>query len=109
MQEIDRRTFCTMLGGSLAAASACRGPQETTTEALTRLLGLAPEEVVWLGALSEKQQQQLRGALDRRGTPSSQTVDLVMMVVGRRERLFPYVGYPPMPNRLSACDGLLRE
>ena len=37
------------------------------------------------------------------------TAYLLMKVLGRRERLFPYVGYPPLPNRVTACDGLLRE
>jgi len=45
----------------------------------------------------------------QRGDPSKQTIDLLMKVLGRRERLFPYVGYPPLPNRVTACDGLLRE
>ena len=107
--ELDRRGFCALLAGSLAAGAGCSEPADPATTALPRLLGLAPSQANWITALTEHEQQQLREALVRRGKPSPQTIDLLMKVLGRRERLFPYVGYPPLPNRLSACDGLLRE
>jgi hypothetical protein len=73
------------------------------------LLGLRPDEAAWLGVLGENEQIALRDALAKSGSPSAHTIELLMKVLGRRERLFPYVGYPPLPNHLTACDGLLRE
>jgi hypothetical protein len=32
----------------------------------------------------------------------------VLKVLGRRERLFAYVGYPELPP-VGICDGLIRE
>ena len=107
--ELDRRGFCALLAGGLAAGTGCSEPGDPAATALPRLLGLAPSEAGWIMALTEHEQQQLREALVQRGNPSPRTIDLLMKVLGRRERLFPYVGYPPLPNRLSACDGLLRE
>ncbi len=109
---MDRRTFCrVVVGGPLAASAACARPDAESPEAgLIRLLALGPAERPWLRSLTAAEQQELYTALvasrDRR---SRRTVDLLMKVVGRRERLFAYVGYPPLPNRLSACDGLIRE
>jgi hypothetical protein len=111
--EIGRRTFCAILGGALVTSGGCEHAPEAPTEAaavtLRRMLGLKPDEAGWLGVLGEKEQHALRDALVQGGSPSAQTVELLMKVLGRRERLFPYVGYPPLPNRLTACDGLLRE
>ena len=107
--DIGRRNFCALLAGGLAAGAGCSEPADPAATALPRLLGLGPSETNWITALTEHEQEQLREALVRRGDPSPQTIDLLMKLLGRRERLFPYVGYPPLPNRLSACDGLLRE
>jgi len=107
--EIDRRGFCALLAGGLVAGAGCSEPADPTATTLPRLLGLTPSEANWIAALTDREQQQLRDALVRRGAPQPQTIDLLMKVLGRRERLFPYVGYPPLPNHLSACDGLLRE
>ena len=108
---MDRRSFCQIVTGSLIAATGCtRRPAESASDGLVRILGLGPAEREWLQALSAAEQQELHATLtssgDRR-TP--RTIELLMKVIGRRERLFAYVGYPPLPNRLSACDGLLRE
>jgi hypothetical protein len=85
-------------------------PTESPEDGLARLLGLEPIERSWLLALSPVERRSLHSALlSPTERPTRHTVDLIMKVVGRRERLFPYVGYPPLPNRLSACDGLLRE
>lgn len=108
---MNRRLFCRILSSTLVAGAACtRHVAESAQEGLVRLLGLAPSEHDWLQSLSAAEQQELYSALtssQERG--SARTIDLLMKVVGRRERLFAYVGYPPLPNRLSACDGLLRE
>ena len=108
---MNRRIFCRIVASSLAASAACsRPPAESATAGLTRILGLGPAERDWLQSLSIAEQQELYAALtsseERR---SARTIDLLMKVMGRRERLFAYVGYPPLPDRLSACDGLLRE
>jgi len=108
---LNRRIFWRIVTGSLAASAACtRPPAENATAGLTRILGLGPAERDWLQALSVAEQHELYVRLtsseERR---SARTIDLLIKVIGRRERLFAYVGYPPLPNRLSACDGLLRE
>jgi hypothetical protein len=108
---MDRRSFCQIVTGSLVAGIACtRQPGETASDGLVRILGLGPAEREWLRSLSAAEQQELYANLtssdDHR---SPRTTELLMKVIGRRERLFAYVGYPPLPDRLSACDGLLRE
>jgi hypothetical protein len=108
---MNRRIFCRIVSSSLVAGAACtRTPAEGANQGLVRILGLGPAERDWLRSLSAAEQQELYAALtssqERR---SARTIELIMKVVGRRERLFAYVGYPPLPNRLSACDGLLRE
>jgi hypothetical protein len=105
--DIDRRNFCALLAGGLVAG--CTAPDDPVATSLPRLLGLAPSEASWIAALTDREQQQLRDALVRRGPASPDTIELLMKVLGRREHLFPYVGYPPLPNHLTACDGLLRE
>jgi hypothetical protein len=108
---MNRRIFCRILTSSLVAGPACtQMPQESASAGLVRILGLGQAERDWLQSLSPTEQQELYAGLtsseERR---SARTIELIMKVVGRRERLFAYVGYPPLPNRLSACDGLLRE
>jgi hypothetical protein len=108
---MNRRIFCRIVTGSLVAGATCaRPPSESANAGLTRILGLGAAEREWLRSLSPAEQQELYAALTSpRERRSARTIDLLMKVVGRRERLFAYVGYPPLPNRLSACDGLLRE
>ena len=109
---IDRRVFWQSLAAALSSAALAAqqsGTAEAPRQALARILGLAGTEVGWLDDLSAPQQKALAAGLRAKGRPSRQTVDLLYRVLGRRDRLFPYVGYPPLPNRLTACDGLLRE
>jgi hypothetical protein len=107
---IDRRAFFVALASSLAGSNACarNAVDETASQALARLLGLERDETVWLDVLSDGRQRQLLEGLRSGDAPSSQTVDLLMQVLGRRERLFAYVGYPAMPNG-EGCSGLIRE
>jgi hypothetical protein len=109
--KMNRRSFCQIVTGSLVAGVACtRQPGESASDGLARLLGLGPAEHGWLRSLSAAEQQELYvGLTSSQDRHSARMIELLMKVIGRRERLFAYVGYPPLPNRLSACDGLLRE
>jgi hypothetical protein len=105
---IDRRSFCLTVAGTLAAACST-APAETPRQGLGRLLGLKGSEESWLDALSSDEQRDLHEALRHSSQQTSRrTIDLVMKVLGRRERLFAYVGYPELP-RVGVCDGLIRE
>lgn len=107
---IDRRAFCLALACSIAGAGCRAGrSDEPPREGLVRLLGLEGSEPAWLDALAEGRQRQLYEALLSGEPPAQETIELLMRIFGRRERLFAYVGYPPMPDRLEGCDGLLRE
>lgn len=109
---MNRRVFCQSLGATLATLSAGARPADaaqTPRDRLASVLGLAGAEVAWLTDLSAAEQGALLSALTSTARPSRRTIDLLYRVIGRRERLFQYVGYPPLPNRLIACDGLIRE
>ncbi len=108
---LNRRAFWQSLAVSLSAAAAIAQPRPagSATAELADLLSLRGDEVKWLDSLTAPQQAALLSGLRTSGRPSRQVVDLLHRVLGRRERLFAYVGYPPLPNRLTACDGLIRE
>jgi hypothetical protein len=110
--RVDRRAFCAgVVTAALAAGQACSSaPDESVSDGLARLLGLrTPGERAWLASLSKPEQRELYDALRASDQqPSRRTVDLVLKVVGRRERLFAYVGYPEL-QRAGICDGLIRE
>ena len=107
---LNRRTFCFALAAAITTSPACRrGAPPEPRDGLAQLLGLEGDELAWLDALPAEQQAELYTALTSGEPPSRRTVDLIMRVLGRRERLFAYVGYPPLPNQLEACNGLLRE
>jgi hypothetical protein len=108
--RVDRRSFCLTVAASLGTAGACsRGRTEEPRAGLIRLLGLTGSEAAWLNVLSSDEQRDLHEAINApRGHASPRTVDLVMKVLSRRERLFAYVGYPEL-QRTGVCDGLIRE
>jgi hypothetical protein len=108
---IDRRAFCAALAAALVGGcSKAPTPTADPHADLIGLLGLQPVERAWLDSLSAAEQRTLRDELmSAPGTPSRRSVDLLMKVLGRRERLFAYVDYPPRANGLTACDGLIRE
>jgi hypothetical protein len=103
--------FCWLLGAPLVGAGeGCRRRSAETAEAgLARLLNLDAAETRWLDALSPQDRRKLYDALTAGRALPAGTADLLMKVFGRRERLFAYVGYPPVTNSLSVCNGLLRE
>jgi hypothetical protein len=105
---MDRRAFFVALSASLAAAPACTRRDADPRAGLLRLLELTPTETVWLATLTEAEQAELYEALVT-ATPSPRAVQLMVKLLGSRDRLFEYVGYPVLPNRLNGCDGLLRE
>lgn len=109
---MNRRLFCRSLGIALATLGAGVRPAtavEPTSQRLATVLGLTGTEVRWLNDLSAAERGALLTGLTSGSRPSRATIDLLYRVLGRRERLFQYVGYPPLPNRLTACDGLIRE
>jgi hypothetical protein len=110
---MQRREFVRCLPMALVAATACRGSDgvsEDPRAGLVRLLGLEPAESGWLDALNDQEQRELHAALSvSPARISTRTIDLTLKVIGRRDRLFPYVGYPSMPNAIEGCDGLIRE
>lgn len=108
---LNRRAFWQSLAVSLSAAAAFaqQRPAGSAKAELADLLSLRGDEVKWLDSLTAPQQAALLSGLRTSGRPSRAVVDLLYRVLGRRERLFAYVGYPPLPNRLTACDGLIRE
>jgi hypothetical protein len=109
---LNRRLFCQSLGIALATLGAGLHPADAAQaqrDRLARILGLEGSEVAWLADLTASERGTLLGALSA-GTPlPRRAADLLYKVIGRRERLFQYVGYRPLPNRLTACDGLIRE
>lgn len=111
LPSLDRRAFWRSVVAALSAASGLAAQPTSSQSArdqLAAILGLDGEQVRWLDDLKPPQQAALAAAL-RAGRPDRDTVALLYRVLGRRERLFTYVGYPPLPNRLVACDGLIRE
>lgn len=95
----------------VAALAACRRPAPTPDEELTSLLQLRDGEKEWLASIREADRRELQAVLasggDARQTRRAQ--DLLLRVIGPRDHLYAYVGYPKVPRRRSACDGLLRE
>jgi hypothetical protein len=107
---LTRRSF--LIATALPAAasvSSCRraGPPE---QELAALLGLSAEERSWLAAMTPDDQAHLLAALSAGAADSDRrSRDLLFGLVQPRDRLFAYVGYPPVNRRRSVCDGLLRE
>jgi hypothetical protein len=108
--RVDRRRLCLTIAVSLGTAGACSHDRtEEPRAGLIRLFGLTGSEVAWLDVLSADEQRDLHDAINAPGGHASpRTVDLVMKVLSRRERLFAYVGYPEL-QRTGVCDGLIRE
>jgi len=111
---LDRRAFCRALAASIAGTIACsppgRRPTGSPRERLIRVLGLEGPEIEWLSSLSDTEQAELMTGLESPAADSTdRTTALLMKLLGQRDRLFAYVGYPQLPDRLEGCDGLIRE
>lgn len=111
LHSINRRLFCQSLGIALATLGGLTPVDAAQTQPgrLARILGLEGAEVAWLDDLTPGERGALLAALTAGKPLPRPAVDLLYKVIGRRERLFQYVGYRPLPNRLTACDGLIRE
>ena len=110
-RRTDRRAFLrSALALSGVAVAGCGQPAVGPDE-LARRLGLQPDQRSWLKDLTADQQRELASALSARA--SSETLAraerLLMKVIGPRDRLFAFVGYPPTARQRTVCDGLLQE
>jgi hypothetical protein len=107
---MHRRFFTRLFAGALFAPLwGCRG-QESDLQAIARVLGLQPSELVWLEPMPPDARRELRGALER---PSADRAEraaaLTFGLIGNRSRTFAFVGYPAVNDRRRGCDGLLAE
>ncbi len=110
--DVDRRTLLKLLAACLPAAglSATPAVAAAARDELGRALGLRADEVAWLHELSAHDQRQLLAALTAPGDAvAPETLRLIDRLLGRRSRAFAYVGYPPVADVRSVCDGLIRE
>ena len=108
--HVNRRTFCTgIVTAALTGGQACsRAPEESVPDGLARLLGLhTTGERAWLETLSGAEQRELHDALRASGQPTRRTVDLVLKVISRRERLFARRAEPEQPGQ-PVRDALFR-
>lgn len=111
--DLDRRTVLHLVIGLMSSAalgeSAILEPADVET--LSRLLGLGPGQEHWLADLTPLEQGQLRAALAAGGQQEAApgTVQLLARVLGRRSRLYEFLGYPQAQDKRSMCDGLMRE
>jgi hypothetical protein len=99
-----------VVAAALAAGEACSpSPAEPARDVIARFLGLAGAQARWVDALTAAQQEELRQRIvNPSPTPERHTIELLMKILGRRERLFAYVGYPAL-EQIGARDGLIRE
>jgi hypothetical protein len=108
--DLDRRSLLKLIGGCTVASLAGCAPTESPREGLVRLLDLNGDEQPWLDALDGGEQRELYDLLSGpEPAASPRAVALVAKLLGPRSRLFAFVRYPPVPDRRSVCDGLIRE
>jgi hypothetical protein len=106
---MDRRRFASIIG-SVALAPLWGCARESDSAALARTLGLSQAELGWLDRLPPGRMRELRTVLEQPGHRRTDVaVDLVFSLIGDRSRTFAFVGYPPLADRRSVCDGLLAE
>lgn len=107
--DLERRALLKILGGCAAAGLAGCAARETPHDGLIRLFDLEGEERAWLAALPSTEQRELYDLLTGPNPADARAVRLTAKLLGGRSRLFAFVGYPPVPDRRSVCDGLIRE
>ena len=107
--DLDRRALLQLLGGCAAAGLAGCAALETPPDGLIRLFGLEGDERAWVAALAEAEQRELYDLLTGPDPAHARAVRLTAKLLGGRSRVFAFVGYPPVQDRRSVCDGLIRE
>ena len=107
--DLERRALLKLLGGCAAAGLAGCAARETPHDGLIRLFGLDGDERAWLAALAAPEQRELYDLLTGPDPANARAVRLTAKLLGGRSRLFAFVGYPPVQDRRSVCDGLIRE
>jgi|SRR5687767_6500651 len=107
--DLDRRALLKLLAGCTAGGLAGCAADETPREGLVRLFDLGREEHGWVDTLSDAEQRELYQHLSGSEPANARAIRLTAKLLGGRSRLFAFVGYPPVPDRRSVCDGLIRE
>ena len=107
--DLERRALLKLIGGCAAAGLAGCAGAETPHDGLVRVFDLQPSERAWVGALSAAEQRELYDRLSGSAPADARAVSLTAKLLGGRSRVFAFVGYPPVPDRRSVCDGLIRE
>jgi len=111
--DLDRRTVLQLVIGLMSSAALGQGAvlDQVDVSTLSSLLGLEPGQEKWLSDLTPPEQAELRRALREGGQRpvAPRTVQLLARVLGRRSRLYDFLGYPEVQDRRSVCDGLMRE
>jgi hypothetical protein len=105
-EGFDRRQ---LLAGLAALLAACAGAGDPIEE-LSRRLGLPAQGRAWLAEMPEEQRRDLDAALrGARGEVAERAAAALAALFAPRSRLFAYVDYPEVPDRLVLCDGLVRD
>ena len=109
-RRTDRRAFLrSALALSGVTLAGCGRPRAKGD--LFALLGLQPDQRAWLNGLTADQQRELLVALSPGASRQmlARAEQLLTKVIGPRDRLFAFVGYPPTARQRTVCDGLLQE
>jgi hypothetical protein len=108
--SLTRRAFLELTAAaSTAAIVGCR-TAATPEEQLAAALGLTADEQSWIAELTPEDRQHLLAALSSGAAGKDpRALNILFGLLRRRDRLFAFVGYPPVAARRSVCDGLLRE
>ena len=107
--DLDRRALLMLIGGCAAAGLAGCATTEAPDDGLVRLFDLQPDERKWVATLSDTEQRELYDLLSGSDPADARAVRLTAKLLGGRSRVFAFVGYPPVQDRRSVCDGLIRE
>jgi hypothetical protein len=107
--DLNRRALLRLLGGCTAAGLAGCAAEESPRDGIVRLLDLSGDERQWVDTLSDSEQRELHALLSGSDPAGPRAVRLIQKMIGRRSRLFAFVGYPQVPDRRNLCNGVIRE